>query len=171
MPRRSSRLPRPHPAPAIPSGCRSQVGFQLLPQYAPGLEQHLAHVAGGAAAKDARAYVKQAKAEGWLSFELLDAEIDKIIWRFANLFPGCLIKSMDSIRAKKKFFWDQSKLPNRHWLAANMGGEAFLGFGAFNTKKITGQDTIDFIKFRQNVADSRLWDEQMFTEVMGKPKE
>ena len=52
-----------------------------------------------------------------------------------------------------------------------MGGEAFLGFGAFNTKKITGQDTIDFIKFRQNIAASRAWDKEMFAEVIGKPKE
>ena len=52
-----------------------------------------------------------------------------------------------------------------------MAGEAFLGFGAFNTKKITGNDTIDFIKFRQNVADSRRWDPDMFAEVLGSPKE
>jgi len=123
----------------------------------------------GEALKEARALVKEHQANA--DFELLDKEVDKIIWTFANLFPGCLIKSIDGIRMKKKYFWDIAKNGNRHWLAANMSGEAFLGFGAFNTKKITGQDTIDFIKFRQNVADSRLWDEQMFTEVMGKPKE
>ncbi len=123
----------------------------------------------GDALKEARAFVKDHQPNA--DFELLDKEVDKIIWTFANLFPGCLIKSIDGIRQKKKYFWDIAKNGNRHWLAANMGGEAFLGFGAFNTKKITGQDTIDFIKFRQNVADSRLWDEEMFAEVMGKPKE
>jgi 6-oxo-cyclohex-1-ene-carbonyl-CoA hydrolase len=123
----------------------------------------------GDALKEARALVREHQANA--DFELLDKEISKIIWTFANLFPGCLIKSIDGIRMKKKYFWDIAKNGNRHWLAANMSGEAFLGFGAFNTKKITGQDTIDFIKFRQNVSDSRLWDEQMFTEVMGKPKE
>ncbi len=117
--------------------------------------------------KDARAFVKQHQAEA--DFELLDKEVDKIIWQFANLFPGCLIKSIDGIRMKKKYFWDICKNGNRHWLAANMSGEAFLGFGAFNTKKITGQDTIDFIKFRQNIAASRTWDMEMFAEVMGKP--
>ena len=103
-------------------------------------------------------------------FALLDAECDKVIWTFANLFPGCLIKSIDSIRAKKKFFWDYSKNYNRHWLAANMMGEAFLGFGAFNTKKITGQDVIDFIKYRQNIAEGKLMDETFFAEVLGKPQ-
>jgi len=123
----------------------------------------------GDALKEARALVREHQANA--DFELLDKEIDKIIWTFANLFPGCLIKSIDGIRMKKKYFWDIAKNGNRHWLAANMSGEAFLGFGAFNTKKITGQDTIDFIKFRQNIAASRLWDEEMFSEVMGKPKE
>ena len=122
----------------------------------------------GDAAKEARAFVKEHQPNA--DFELLDKEIDKVIWTFANLFPGCLIKSIDGIRMKKKYFWDICKNGNRHWLAANMGGEAFLGFGAFNTKKITGQDTIDFIKFRQNVADSRLWDDEMFAEVLGKPQ-
>ncbi|MEA3359171.1 MAG: 6-oxocyclohex-1-ene-1-carbonyl-CoA hydratase [Thermodesulfobacteriota bacterium] len=123
----------------------------------------------GAEAKEARAFVKEHQPNA--DFELLDKEVDKIVWTFANLFPGCLIKSIDSVRAKKKFFWDYSKNYNRHWLAANMGGEAYLGFGAFNTKKITGKDTIDFIKFRQNIADSKAWDMDMFAEVFGKPQE
>ena len=119
------------------------------------------------ALKEGQALVKQHQANA--DFELLDKEVDKIVWTFANLFPGCLIKSIDSVRAKKKFFWDYSKNYNRHWLAANMGGEAFLGFGAFNTKKITGKDVIDFIKFRQNIADGRAWDYDMFAEVLGNP--
>lgn len=118
--------------------------------------------------KEARAFVKEHQSNA--DFELLDKEVDKIVWTFANLFPGCLIESIDSVRQKKKFFWDSTKNEHRHWLAANMGGEAFLGFGAFNTKKITGQDTVDFIKFRQNIATSRSWDLEMFAEVMGKPQ-
>jgi len=123
----------------------------------------------GDALEEARAFVKKHQPNA--DFELLDKEVDKIVWTFANLFPGCLIKSVDSIRQKKKFFWDMMKNANRHWLAANMGGEAFLGFGAFNSKKITGRDVIDFIKFRQNIAQCRTWDMEMFAEVMGKPKE
>jgi 6-oxo-cyclohex-1-ene-carbonyl-CoA hydrolase len=123
----------------------------------------------GAEGKEARGFVKEHQPNA--DFELLDKEVDKIVWTFANLFPGCLIKSIDSVRAKKKFFWDYSKNYNRHWLAANMSGEAFLGFGAFNTKKITGKDTIDFIKFRQDIADMKTWDMDTFAEVMGKPQE
>jgi len=122
----------------------------------------------GEALQKARDFVKQHQPDA--DFELLDKEVDQIIWTFANLFPGCLIKSIDSVRAKKKFFWDYSKNYNRHWLAANMSGEAFLGFGAFNTKKTTGRDVVDFIRFRQNIADARTWNLDMFAEVLGKPK-
>jgi 6-oxo-cyclohex-1-ene-carbonyl-CoA hydrolase len=122
----------------------------------------------GAEAKEARAFVKEHQPNA--DFELLDKEVNRIIWTFTNLFPGCLIKSIDGIRQKKKLTWDMMKNSNRHWLAANMSGEAFLGFGAFNTKKITGQDVIDFVKFRQNIAECKTWDLDMFAEVLGQPQ-
>lgn len=121
----------------------------------------------GAAGKEAREFVKLHQPNA--DFELLDKEVDKIVWTFANLFPGCLIESIDSVRQKKKFFWDTMKNAHRHWLAANMGGEAFLGFGAFNSKKITGKDTIDFIKLRQDIVEGKAWDMEMFSGVLGKP--
>ncbi|MFH1842523.1 MAG: 6-oxocyclohex-1-ene-1-carbonyl-CoA hydratase [bacterium] len=121
----------------------------------------------GDAAKQAKGVLKS----GTVNFELLDKELDGIIWRFTNLFPGCLIKSIDGIRAKKKFFWDQTKLANRHWLAANMSGEAFLGFNAFNTKKITGRDTIDFVKYRQLIAAGAQLDDDAFAAVLGTPQD
>ena len=119
----------------------------------------------GDALVQAKEFIKTAQYD----FKLLDAEVNKIIWTFTNLFPGCLIKSIDGIRMKKKFFWDQTKLANRHWLAANMATEAFLGFHAFNTKKITGMDVIDFIKFRQLQAEGHPFDEEFMAAVLGKP--
>jgi 6-oxo-cyclohex-1-ene-carbonyl-CoA hydrolase len=120
----------------------------------------------GKEAEEGKALIKELPTD----FELLDKEVNKIIWTFANLFPGCLIKAIDGIRSKKKFFWDQAKLPNRHWLMANMGYEAFLGFNAFNTKKITGQDVIDFIKWRQMLAKGAPANMETFAECLGKPK-
>jgi 6-oxo-cyclohex-1-ene-carbonyl-CoA hydrolase len=121
----------------------------------------------GDQAKAAREVIKETPVD----FELLDGAVEKIVWKFANLFPGCLQKSIDGIRAKKKFFWDQTKLANRHWLAANMSGEALLGFNAFNTKKITGVDVIDFIRYRQLLAQGHPMDEDLFEQVLGKPQE
>jgi 6-oxo-cyclohex-1-ene-carbonyl-CoA hydrolase len=121
----------------------------------------------GDEAKAAKALMKELPTD----FTLLDKEVNKVIWTFANLFPGCLIKAVDGIRAKKKFFWDQSKLPNRHWLMANMSYEAYLGFNAFNSKKITGTDVIDFIKWRQLIAEGAPATDENFAKVLGKPKE
>jgi 6-oxo-cyclohex-1-ene-carbonyl-CoA hydrolase len=121
----------------------------------------------GAEAKEARAMMKELPTD----FELVDKEVDRVIWTYANLFPGCLIKAIDGIRLKKKYFWDQTKLANRHWLMANMGYEAFLGFNAFNTKKITGEDVIDFIKWRQKLAEAAPATAETFAEVFASPKE
>jgi 6-oxo-cyclohex-1-ene-carbonyl-CoA hydrolase len=119
----------------------------------------------------ANSVIKQAREQNKISLEQLNKEVNKVTWLFANLFPGCLIKAIDSIRAKKKFFWDHAKNYNRHWLAANMNYEAFLGFEAFNTRKITGKDTIDFIKLRQLIAKGKLAEEEMYEDVLAKPKE
>jgi 6-oxo-cyclohex-1-ene-carbonyl-CoA hydrolase len=81
-----------------------------------------------------------------------------------------LIKSLDSVRAKKKYYWDMAKNYNRHWLAVNMMTEAYLGFHAFNAKKVTGQDVIDFVKYRQLIAQGKNVDEAFMEEVMPKPK-
>jgi 6-oxo-cyclohex-1-ene-carbonyl-CoA hydrolase len=102
---------------------------------------------------------------------LLDKAVNEIIWSFANLFPGCLMKSIDGIRMKKKFFWDQTKLANRHWLAANMATEALLGFRAFNERKMTGKDVIDFIRYRQLLAQGHAFDQELIAAVLPKPRD
>ena len=124
----------------------------------------------GDEAKQARNWVNDKLKNNEYDFSLVDAEVNRIIWIFANLFPGCLMKSIDGIRQKKKSFWDAMKNDHRYWLATNMMGEAFLGFGAFNTKRITGADTIDFIKNRQLIAQGTLNDEKYMEEIMGKPQ-
>jgi 6-oxo-cyclohex-1-ene-carbonyl-CoA hydrolase len=121
----------------------------------------------GEEGKKAREFLKTAS----IDFELLDKAVNDVVWKFTNLFPGCLIKSLDSVRAKKKYFWDMAKNYNRHWLAVNMTTEAYLGFQAFNTKKITGQDVIDFVKYRQLIAEGKTIDEAFMEAVLPKPKE
>jgi 6-oxo-cyclohex-1-ene-carbonyl-CoA hydrolase len=120
----------------------------------------------GDAAKKAREYLKNAPTD----FELLDKEINSLVWTFTNLFPGCLINTVEQVRLKKKFFWDQAKVINRHWLAANMSTEAPLGFNAFNSRKETGKDVIDFILYRQLVAQGHPIDAALAEKVMPKKK-
>lgn len=122
----------------------------------------------GNAFKEARAILKVSEN---YNPELLDKEVNRAVWTYANLFPDCLIKSIDGIRQKKKAWWDQNKLANRHWLAANMQGEAKLGFIAFNTKKLTGRDVIDFILYRQLRAQGHPMNDELFEAVLAKPQE
>lgn len=120
----------------------------------------------GEEGKKAREYMKTAA----IDFELLDKAVNEIVWKLTNLMPGCTIKAIDGIRMKKKFFWDVSKSLHRHWLSVNMSTEAFLGFHAFNTRKMTGSDVIDFVKFRQLLAQGLPMDEKLFEQVLRKPK-
>ena len=119
----------------------------------------------GAEAQKARELVKTCTYD----HSLLDAEVNKIVWTFTNLFPHCLMKSIAGVRQKKKYFWDLNKNDHLFWLGVNMSSEAFLGFTAFNTKKITGKDTIDFIKYRNMIAQGHLVDDELFEAVLGKP--
>ena len=120
----------------------------------------------GAELKKAKEFVKSSSTD----FEILDKTVNDILWTYTNLMPGCLMKSIDGIRMKKKFFWDQTKLANRHWLAANMATEAYLGFHAFNNKKLTGKDVIDFVKYRQLLAVGHPFDDELIEAILPKPK-
>jgi 6-oxo-cyclohex-1-ene-carbonyl-CoA hydrolase len=119
----------------------------------------------GTEAQKARELVKTCTYD----FSMVDAEVNRILWTFTNLFPHCLMKSIAGVRQKKKYFWDLNKNDHLFWLGVNMSSEAFLGFTAFNTKKITGKDTIDFIQYHKMIAEGHLVDDELFEAVLGKP--
>jgi len=121
----------------------------------------------GADLAAAKALVKECT----IDLTKLDEAIQELVWRFANLFPGSLQTSVDLIRVKKKFFWDQAKIMSRHWLSVNMMTEAYLGFYSFATRRQTGEDVIDFLKFRQLIAAGTVMDDAAFEAVLPKPKE
>ncbi len=102
-----------------------------------------------------------------VDFTLLDAEVNAMCFKLMNLFPGCLGKAIDGIRGKKRFFWDQAKVASRHWLAANMNGEAWLGFTAFSERKLRGNvGVIDFAEFRRLIAAGAQFDEELAKAVL-----
>jgi 6-oxo-cyclohex-1-ene-carbonyl-CoA hydrolase len=103
-------------------------------------------------------------------FSMLDAFIDKVVWTFANLMPMCLMKSIETVRVKKRFHWDRTKMDAAYWLGANMNMEAWLGFNAFNTEDQTGSRVVDFIKYRQLIAEGKLFDDELFEQVLFPPK-
>ena len=120
----------------------------------------------GADYKAANEQVKGLKTD----WSLLDGFIDRMAWTLTNTTFICLMNTIESIRGKKKFFWDLMKSSQIYWLAANMNAEAFIGFNAFNTQKITGQRTIDFIKYRKALANVDTFDDTMVEAVLGKPQ-
>jgi len=120
----------------------------------------------GDEAKKAKEIIKTSETD----FSLLDRRVNEIVWTLTNLMPICLMKSIETIRWKKKFFWDANKISAKYWLAANMNMEAYLGFNTFNTEDMTGQRRIDFIKYRQLIAQGHSFDDDLAEQVMPKPK-
>jgi len=121
----------------------------------------------GDEAKKAKALVKELPAD----LSPLDKAVNDMLWTLTNLFPGGLMKSIESIRMKKRFFWDLAKNDERAYLALNMQGDAFMGFNAFHTKNMTGKDTIDFIKLRQMLAKGHPYNDELYEAVMPKPQQ
>jgi len=67
--------------------------------------------------------------------------------------------------------WEMTKTYAPYWCAANMGTEAYLGFNAFNTEKMTGSRVVDHIKLRQLVADGHTFNDELAEKVFYKPTE
>ncbi len=121
----------------------------------------------GAAAKEGSDLLKTLKTD----WSLLDSYINQVVWTIANIMPLCGMATIESIRMKKKFFWDQTKVWSQYWLGANMNTEAWLGFNAFNTQGLTGKREIDFIKYRQLLAKGEPYSDKLLEEVLAKPKQ
>jgi 6-oxo-cyclohex-1-ene-carbonyl-CoA hydrolase len=121
----------------------------------------------GAAAKEGSDQLKTLKTD----WSALDDYITKFVWTLANLMPLCTMATVDSIRMKKKYFWDQTKVWSQYWLGANMNTEALLGFNAFNTSALTGKSVIDFIKYRQALAKAEPYSDKLMEDVIFKPKQ
>ena len=66
-------------------------------------------------------------------WSLLDGYVNQMVWTLAHTTYLCLMTTIESIRMRKKFFWDLEKQYPLYWLGANMNAEAFLGFNTVNT--------------------------------------
>ncbi len=120
----------------------------------------------GAALKEASDYMKTLTTD----FTLLDNHINGMVWTLANTFPMCLMKAVETVRLKKKFFWDTTKVHASYWLGANMNGDAWMGFNAFNNADKTGSSVIDHIELRRQIAKGHIYGEELAEMVLPKPK-
>jgi 6-oxocyclohex-1-ene-carbonyl-CoA hydrolase len=119
----------------------------------------------GAEYKKAQEELKTLKTD----WTLLDNYVNQMVWTLTNTTYLCLMATIESVRMRKKFFWDIEKQYQLYWLGANMNAEAFLGFNAFNTQKITGNREIDFLEYRRQLANLTPYPD-LVDKVISKPK-
>ena len=94
-----------------------------------------------------------------------DAEVDTLVAKLLNTFPGCITKSVESVRKHKLVHWDKNKETNRAWLALNMMTEGRLGFRAFH-EGTRDRREVDFLELRRALAHGRPWGSDLEREFL-----
>jgi len=97
----------------------------------------------------------------------LDAAVDALVWRLALTMPGCLTKTVESVRKHKLEHWNRNRESNRAWLALNMMTEGRLGFRAFH-EGARDRREVDFLELRRRLATGEPWSDEL-TESMLAP--
>jgi 6-oxo-cyclohex-1-ene-carbonyl-CoA hydrolase len=115
--------------------------------------------------KEAQAQLKELTTD----WSKLDAHVDHMVWTLAQTTYLCLMTTIESVRMRKKFFWDLEKQYQLYWLGANMNAEAFLGMNAFNNQNITGKREIDYMEYRRQLAQLTPYPD-LVEKVMPKPQ-
>jgi 6-oxo-cyclohex-1-ene-carbonyl-CoA hydrolase len=116
---------------------------------------------GGTELESAKALLKR----GEVDLSLLDREVETLVWGLANLMPGCLTKTIESLRKHKLEHWDRNRETNRAWLALNMMTEAKAGFRAFNEGSKACREA-DFLLLRRRLAEGAVWGDALIDEVL-----
>jgi 6-oxo-cyclohex-1-ene-carbonyl-CoA hydrolase len=97
----------------------------------------------------------------------LDREVDALIFKLANTMPGCLSKTIESVRKHKLEHWDRNKESNRAWLALNMMNEGRVGFRAFHEGSKDCREA-DFLLLRRRLAEGAAWGNELVEEVLAR---
>jgi len=116
---------------------------------------------------DDRAAAKEIMARGEVHLTLLDKEVNDLVYSLAMTMPGCLTKTIESVRKHKLQHWDRNRETNRAWLALNMMTEGRTGFRAFHEGTKTCREA-DFLLLRRLLAQGRVWGEDLVEEVLEK---
>jgi len=106
-------------------------------------------------------------AKGSVDLTLLDQEVEGLVWSLATTMPGCLTKTLESMRKHKLAHWDKNRESNRAWLSLNMMTEGRTGFRAFHegTKECREPD---FLLLRRRLAEGASWNEELVEEALLK---
>jgi 6-oxo-cyclohex-1-ene-carbonyl-CoA hydrolase len=105
--------------------------------------------------------------KGVIDLAQLDREVDGLVFKLANTMPGCLSKTIESVRKHKLAHWDRNRESNRAWLALNMMTEARAGFRAFNEGTKSCREA-DFLLLRRRLAEGAAWGDELTEEVIAR---
>jgi 6-oxocyclohex-1-ene-carbonyl-CoA hydrolase len=104
---------------------------------------------------------------GTVDLSELDREVDALVFKLANTMPGCLSKTIESVRKHKLAHWDANREGNRAWLALNMMTEARAGFRAFHEGTKACREA-DFLLLRRRLAEGAAWDDALIEDVIAR---
>ena len=114
---------------------------------------------------DQRAAGKEILSRGAVDLTALDEAVDGLVDKLAHTFPGCLSKTISSVRKHKLAHWDANKETNRAWLGLNMMTEARTGFRAFNEGGRACREA-DFLLLRKRLAEGATWGPELIDELL-----
>jgi len=116
---------------------------------------------------EGKAKAKELMKSGEVDLTLLDNTVDTLITSLAQTMPGCLAKTIESVRKHKLAQWDKNRESNRAWLALNMMTEGRAGFRAFNEGSRECREA-DFFLLRQRLAEGAKWGDELTEEILAK---
>jgi 6-oxocyclohex-1-ene-carbonyl-CoA hydrolase len=116
---------------------------------------------------EARDAGKKMLAGGTVDLSGLDAAVTSLVSRLAMTMPGCLTKTLESVRKHKLEHWDRNREGNRAWLGLNMMTEGRAGFRAFHEGSKACREA-DFLLLRRRLAEGEVWSERLVEEILAK---
>jgi 6-oxo-cyclohex-1-ene-carbonyl-CoA hydrolase len=110
---------------------------------------------------------KELLARGEVDLSLLDREVDRLVTALTMTMPGCLAKTIESVRKHKLEHWDRNRETNRAWLGLNMMTEGRAGFRAFHEGSKACREP-DYLLLRQRLAQGARWGPDLTEEILRK---
>ena len=116
-----------------------------------------------------REAAKKTLSEGEVDLSELDREVMRLVGRLALTMPGCLAKTLESVRKHKLEHWDRNRESNRAWLALNMMTEGRAGFRAFHEGSRSCREA-DFLLLRRRLAQGEPWSEHLIEDILARAR-
>ncbi|MFQ5503252.1 MAG: 6-oxocyclohex-1-ene-1-carbonyl-CoA hydratase [Planctomycetota bacterium] len=114
-----------------------------------------------------RTAAKDILRKGEIKLTLLDQTVDSLVTSLALTMPGCISKTIESVRKHKLEHWNRNKETNRAWLGLNMMTEGRTGFRAFHEGSKACREA-DFLLLRRRLAEGQDWGEELVDAALAR---